>query len=269
LALLSLLAHSGCVQWHSQKGQDKWVSRSFDLDSPSSERPGFYVDLAANHPTLLSNSYVLDTHYHWRGLCIEANAVEYDAALYRAHNRTCALVAAIVSTSDGERVNFLPSGPGGGIVASDTDHALVPEKHAYYVGITRSLVSLLDEHNSPHVIDYLSLDVEGAEARVLSDSFAFDRYTFLSLTVERPPPWLNHRLARHGYLFVQNNKFDSFYIHKSHPRAGTIRRAPFQQILAKCTGSRDVARVANVKHRTRFGECKWPNATAYGTPPEW
>ena len=50
---------------------------------------------------------------------------------------------------------------------------------------TKTLEQILDQINAPDVIDYLSIDVEGAEERILG-RFPFDRYTFTTITIERP-----------------------------------------------------------------------------------
>lgn len=47
----------------------------------------------------------------------------------------------------------------------------------------RTIGSILTECNAPSVIDYLSLDIEGGEARALS-VFPFDKYKIRALTVE-------------------------------------------------------------------------------------
>ena len=52
----------------SQEGQDRYA-----LDLLHNKRNGFFVDLAANHPIKLSNTFVLERDYDWTGLCIEPN----------------------------------------------------------------------------------------------------------------------------------------------------------------------------------------------------
>ena len=60
------------------------------------------------------------------------------------------------------------------------------------------LSSILKKSNLKY-IDLWSLDVEGAESAVLCPDFAWKKFTFLMLSIERPPPDLNARLFRHGY----------------------------------------------------------------------
>ena len=63
---------------------------------------------------------------------------------------------------------------------------------------------ILQKQGAPKVIDYFSLDVEGAETRVLK-YFPFEKWTFLALTIERPTPLINRILLEDlGYLFVRN-----------------------------------------------------------------
>ena len=82
---------------------------------------------------------------------------------------------------------------------------------------------------------YLSLDVEGGEGRVLTRD-VLSKYTFLTMTVERPSPKLNQLLFAQGYLFVKNLEFDGHYVHTSHPRARELEHnATFEQLPAKCT----------------------------------
>jgi hypothetical protein len=97
---------------------------------------------------------------------------------------------------------------------------------------TVPLANVLDEINAPSTIDFFSFDVEGAETRILR-RFPFDRYRFLSLTVERPTAELNEVLFLNGYIFVKNLSFDSFYVHESLEGVSQIKKETFAQIPPK------------------------------------
>ena len=76
------------------------------------------------------------------------------------------------------------------------------------------------------MVDYLSLDVEGAEENVLRH-FNFSKYNFSMITVERPNPRLHSRLIAHGYLFVYTLKGgfgDCLYIHHTLEDASAIMK---------------------------------------------
>ena len=106
--------------------------------------------------------------------------------------------------------------------------------------------------------------VEGAETAVLSATFDWDAFTFLTLSVERPPPDLNARRFRHGYLFVRNRGYDTLFVHDTHPRARLLAaNASFEQLPAKCrvahgkyTDGRHILR--GLQCRSRFGCCSFP-----------
>ena len=66
---------------------------------------------------------------------------------------------------------------------------------------TVSLLSVFRQFHVPKSIDYLSLDVEGAESLVMMD-FPFDMYMFKFMTVERPRPDLVALLEANKYIFV-------------------------------------------------------------------
>ena len=50
----------------SQSGQESFVLNMLD-----SQKNGFYVEIGAYHSTDLSNTYVLESQYDWRGLAFE------------------------------------------------------------------------------------------------------------------------------------------------------------------------------------------------------
>jgi type II secretory pathway pseudopilin PulG len=229
---------------HSQKGQDLWVLETVGskLRANDRGRPLFFVDLAANQPIKLSNSKKLEDN-GWTGLCIDGNQ---DLVSRLRNERTCAVVEAVVDACDGHRVSWLGHGtdPLGGIVGMEYDNREGGEAER----VTTTLESILVSTGAPSVIDYLSLDVEGAEWRVLQH-FPFERYTFRSITVERPPPWLNRLLVQKGYLWIKNHMFDSFYVHESEPNAQALNATRhYKQILSKC----------HEEEQGSKGGCPWP-----------
>ncbi len=89
------------------------------------------------------------------------------------------------------------------------------------------LWGLLRKHNAPKMIDYLSLDLEGAEHAVLR-SFPFDEYAFRCMTIERSGTAymaLRTLLRSNGYRLVRIAGSDDFWIHGSMDyRPGLLRR---------------------------------------------
>ena len=217
------------------QGQDTsfWVLKSFWAQAEP-RVPRFYVDLAANHPTSGSSTFGLD-RLGWRGLCIEPNP-RYVKLLRKMRN--CSVVQSPVDNAEREVSFHFGGGEMGGIEdGARFDNRRTHRSHDDVRTLrTRRLQDVLRESGAPRVIDYMNLDVEGAESAVLSDTFDWASYTFLTLSIERPPPDLNERLFGHGYLFARTlGLTDTLYVHRSHPGAASVaRNASFVQMPAKC-----------------------------------
>lgn len=132
-------------------------------------------------------------------------------------HRNCKVAGTFVGgKEDGKLVNVtLDNGSFGGIVGSDMDN-----KPSHDISVQRrytvSLKSLFKKFDVPAEIDYMSLDVEGAEELVMQD-FPFDYYKVNILTVERPSLALQSILKGNDYeLISMLVEFgDTLYMHKS------------------------------------------------------
>lgn len=221
------------MEFAGQKGQDRWIVEEIFPGI----RGGWFLDLAASDGVHLSNTLVLERDLDWQGLCIEPNP---ESVRKLRQNRNCAISNACVDETR-RTVDFLPNGELGGIIDDDTDNSrrvrgkLVDENYAIGKVLTLQTVTLADilaHRQAPAIIEYFSFDVEGAETRILR-KFPFDRWTFLAMTIERPTPELNALLFANGYLFVKNERFDSFYVHETLPNLERVARQPFEQIPPK------------------------------------
>jgi Methyltransferase FkbM domain len=175
----------------------------------------YFIDLASNHAYRLSNTYPLEQqqspHPKWKGLCMEANpGYWYDLTRYR----TCDIVGAVVggdkTAAATESVDFAfgnVAGNGdrsdrgilGGIVRADFDNKepVTDTRKVYPVPIAQ----ILTRFSVPHVIDYMSLDAEGAEYFIMK-SFPFKTYEIKIITIERPTEALKTLLRSHHYELV-------------------------------------------------------------------
>ncbi|GAB4579402.1 MAG: hypothetical protein Fur0022_21400 [Anaerolineales bacterium] len=213
-----------------QKGQDRWVI----LEVLPFKRGGFFVDLAATNGVFHNNTFVLEKYFGWQGICVEPNP-RFFAQLQK--RRKCFVSNAVVGETV-EDVQFrIDNGPLGGIVAEDTDNNPRVRGNQFKQAeiVTRQtipLTELLASFNAPKIMDYLSLDVEGSEERVLR-GFDFHQYQFRCLTIERPTPRVNEMLFQNGYVFVKNHQFDTFYVHRSILNERPLRLQPFEQVPAK------------------------------------
>lgn len=159
---------------------------------------GYYIDLAANEWMKISNTYGLDVSANWTGLCIEPMP-EYTQGILA--NRRCKLVRNPVFSQSNHHVKFKSQNVFSGIVQQDMDNKVSSSSDLHL--ITTTLMAVLNYFQAPRVIDYLSLDVEGAEFHVLKH-FDFGMYIFSIMTVERPTEEFHRLLAKHGYWFAMS-----------------------------------------------------------------
>jgi len=179
----------------SQVGQDKLI-----LSILGYPYHGFFVDLAANDGVNISNSFLLERRYNWSGVCIEVNPKYF----WRLTSRRCKLVYAAVGRSDAGKAQLVLRGGYGGIVGNGFDNDTQQNMKASKVTLrTVSLCRVLEMVNAPRVVHYMSLDVEGAEEYIMK-AFCFERFTFLTMTVERPTLPLHLKLREMGYSLLNS-----------------------------------------------------------------
>ena len=171
----------------SQLYQDVVVASIFS--TVLTPRANMFIDLAANAAIGDSNSYYFDRCLGWRGICIEPNP-NYGASHRQARNST--LYRECISNSSQEIIfGFTSIGQMGHILhAARTNETVRPLSERMRC---KPLSRLLTPLGSPMHIDYLSLDVEGAELEVLK-SVDFGTTSFTLMTVEDTTAAVHHFL---------------------------------------------------------------------------
>lgn len=191
----------------SQAGQDYWIfAEAFD-----EMRRGYFLDIGAHDGITLSNTYLLETKYKWTGICIEANPISFEK-LRRNRSTTCVNIC--LDQSERE-VEFVLDDVLGGIADRDVRNKDADAASPKMTTLkARPLVSILEECAAPCDIDYLSIDVEGAEERVLG-GFDFQKYTFKAITIELPGERLRNVFKSNGYILLREIPcLDCLYIHQ-------------------------------------------------------
>lgn len=207
-------------KWFAQVHQDEVV---MDLIGPN----GYFIDLASNDAMAFSNTLALERH-GWNGLCIEPNPSYW----YGLSHRKCTVVGALVGNAK-EKVQVKFRGVYGGILGK-MDQRLANRKHepdaALEQRYTAPLEQVLQKFNVPNQIDYLSLDVEGAEHLIMK-KFPFETYHIKIMTVERPSQDLRKLLEAKGFVFLKDLAWwgETLWAHQSsgftsdHPKVKAIK----------------------------------------------
>jgi len=190
----------------------------FVLSESRFKRDGFFVEFGATDGVNLSNTYLLEKQYGWRGILAEP-AKRWHGDLL--NNRECYIEPKCVWSKSDSRVVFnetdKPEFSTIDTYSSRDLHRGIREHGTTYEVETISLLDLLEKYAAPKEIDYLSLDTEGSEYDILS-SFDFSKYQFRVITCEHnfaPMREKIHELLRSkGYLrkFEEVSAFDDWYV---------------------------------------------------------
>ena len=151
-----------------EKNQDRWVvDEIFDY-----KKNGFFLDLAATDGLYANNTFFLEKRLKWKGICIEPNKKYFKKLIKR---RTAQCICEVIDKEE-KIIDFLPNGGDGGIIGDEYDnnefkrHSLLSKarkKNRMEKRKTKTLLSILDDCGAPKIIDFFSLDVEGAETNIL------------------------------------------------------------------------------------------------------
>ena len=197
---------------HGQLFQDLMV-----LYTLNDLRNGFFVEIGAADGMHLSNTYLLETQFGWKGIVAEP------ARCWRIGlmaSRNCYVSTECVSAESGELVIFNETNDP---VYSTIDAFSQVDLHGHlradgqrYVVETVSIRDLLRKGSAPSRIHYMSIDTEGSELAILQ-AINFAEYHIDILTIEH-----NHTEARQkifeymtaqGYIrkFEMQSSFDDWY----------------------------------------------------------
>jgi FkbM family methyltransferase len=178
---------------------------------------GYFVEVGAYDGLYMSNTYLLEYKYKWKGISIECNPTHFNKLIKnRPHSNVCRYA---VYSEDDKIMNFIDDDDGGCSGFVDTNsHTHILHKNTIQVK-TKKLSTILEKFNAPKFIEFLSIDTEGSEFDILN-AHDFDKYLFGYICVEHNFIDTNRKKIRElleskGYIFYRENNVDDDYIHES------------------------------------------------------
>jgi FkbM family methyltransferase len=201
---------------HSQLGQDLKVLEFYD-----NKRDGFFIEIGASDGVTLSNTYLLETEYNWKGICCDPIPSNFEKLVGNRPHSIC--VKEALYNQSGLTLNFdiaLTYDLLSGIPEHIDCHKETVDSNKTCIQVQSiSLLDVLDNANAPSFIEYMSLDTEGSEFEILKN-FDFEKYTFGLIDVEHnyvEPRRSNIKslLEKNGYIYKGENEFDDMYVHSS------------------------------------------------------
>jgi FkbM family methyltransferase len=198
----------------SQIGQDV-----FALYILNWKKGGYFLEFGATNGVDLSNTYLLEKDFGWKGILAEPAKVWHEDL---KANRTALIDFDCVWSKSGEIVNFTVAPEAEySTISSFTQkdaHASARNKGEIYPVKTISLNDLLRRHGAPSKIDYLSIDTEGSEFEILR-AFDFNQYAISVITCEHnfssQRNEIYELLISKGFVrvFEGFSRWDDWYIH--------------------------------------------------------
>ena len=194
---------------YSQYGQDTFFALLFDGE------PGFFVDVGARDGINISNTYLLEKRYGWKGICIEPHSGFYRRLVKNRQslNLQCAVADVGAEKSTLEFAQWRRGARGhSGLVSVDYRHTglLEQAKHEVVTVDVYSLEAIFEE-NGVQVVDLLDVDVEGAEYSVVR-SINFDKCRINYITVEQGTAEMDSYLSENGYVRLCELGEDAVYM---------------------------------------------------------
>lgn len=200
--------------FHSEYGQDKFVA-----DLLGYKRGGTFVEFGALDGLLHSNSLYFERELGWQGLLIEANPTAFDAMIQSG--RKCDMLNAAIYDLGGsvefEKIDGNLYGWSGIREDIEPDHwqriwrdtAAEQRSNIRVQAVPLETVLL---SFGVRDIDYMSIDVEGAELKILS-VFPFEKFNIDVLGVEDNfgNEELDALIKRNGFQFLQKVGPDRMY----------------------------------------------------------
>jgi FkbM family methyltransferase len=200
----------------AQVRQDLFVLQELNFKSN-----GFFVEIGAANGVAMSNTWLLEKKFEWKGILSEPSSRYYESL---PKNRSAFIDNHFCWSETGIQKEFLELGDSGLSTLSDfagegihgSTRMSVEGKR--YVVESISLGDLLEKYSAPKSIDYISIDVEGAEMEILKN-FQFDKYAVKIWTIEhnfeeKMRLEIFELMSRHGYArkFVNISHQDDWYV---------------------------------------------------------
>ena len=183
----------------------------------------FFIEAGAYDGIMGSNTLRLELSKEWKGLLVEPNPQLYEKVKSRGRNAWTLGSCFSMETSP-QRVTFDAADQVGGIVNTETGEkpgVECPEREDLQMQCV-PFYSVVQALGSPR-IDFLSLDIEGADLQVLM-TIPFDKVNISVIMIEvahlgeifhGDNDMLRQFLHESGYIFYRRMSIDDIYVHQS------------------------------------------------------
>ncbi len=132
------------------------------------KRNGYFVEVGALDGFLMSQSYIFEKQLDWEGIVVEPNPMWKDGLSY---HRKCNVSTEAISDKKGKMIFECREQPAFSGLKTATNESRISDIVDEFEIETITLVDLFDKFNAPDVLDWVSIDTEGAEVGILEQFF--------------------------------------------------------------------------------------------------
>lgn len=211
------ITRAGFVESNFSDSKSQLFQDLFVLIHLNERRGGYFVEIGVGSGEYLSNTWLLEKKYQWKGILAEPNR-HFLKQIKGV--RSVAIDDRAVWKTTGSTLDFLDVGSLKELstIKMFKNSDQYPRDGETYPVRTVSLNDLLAEHQAPTDIDYVSIDTEGSEWEILKD-FNFEKYKVSIFTIEHNYSAeklsnIRNLLIRHGYVQVLEGftRFDAWFV---------------------------------------------------------
>lgn len=207
------------IEWNTDENNDIWV-----LQVLKQKCNGVFIEAGTAGK---SNCVTLEKHFGWTGVCLEPHSQSFNNLL--KEKRQTPINKCLYSYNGETDFYECRSAWEGKRLAYEQLSGIPDYIEPRWIDIVKeygtmvkkeciTLEQVIIDHNLPTTIDFLQMDIEGAELEVLK-SFPFDQYTFLTMAIENGYRY-KELLNKNNYTMVENpfrgnSNLDHCFVHNS------------------------------------------------------
>ena len=195
---------------------DKWAIEHIFKGSKN----GFFVEVGALDGIRGSSTYLLEKDFDWKGILVEPDSEVFERLASNRPNSKCLDCCLYDKNGEIDFVQFKAKGWSGIAENWPKTRRVRPEtdEHKIIKKQTLTLEKLLETSEAPSIIDYLALDIERSEFKILKN-FPFNSYKFKAISLES---YVDSKklLQDNGYIQVANPfcevYHEGYFIHEDY-----------------------------------------------------
>lgn len=208
-----------------KKSKSQLFQDLFVLFNLNEKRNGTFLEFGATDGCNLSNTYLLENSYEWKGVLAEPTPTWHESLNKNRPN--CEIINDCIYSESGKKLDFFVSEVGelstiekyiDSDVKSKPGNTKLRKSGGHSIKVQSiSLNDVFIKYFNSSPIDYMSVDTEGSEFEILNN-FDFKKFGPSILTVEHnqtdQEQKIDELMVKNGYLryFKEHTQFDAWYI---------------------------------------------------------